>query len=68
MVQIRPQLGPQERFLATAADIAVYGGAAGGGKSYGLLLDARPAAIFVRSMLRVDSSMSDTSSAARSCA
>jgi predicted phage terminase large subunit-like protein len=37
--QIRPQLGPQERFLATPADIAIYGGAAGGGKSYGLLLE-----------------------------
>ena len=35
---LKPQAGPQERFLATAADICVYGGAAGGGKSYGLLL------------------------------
>lgn len=32
---IRPQKGPQEKFLSTTADIAIYGGAAGGGKSYG---------------------------------
>jgi predicted phage terminase large subunit-like protein len=36
---IRPQAGPQESFLATAADIAIYGGSAGGGKSFGLLLE-----------------------------
>jgi predicted phage terminase large subunit-like protein len=36
---IKPQEGPQEKFLATPADIAIYGGAAGGGKSYGLLLE-----------------------------
>ena len=36
---IKPQPGPQERFLATSADICIYGGAAGGGKSYGLLMD-----------------------------
>lgn len=36
---IRPQRGPQERFLATSADIAIYGGAAGGGKTYGLLME-----------------------------
>lgn len=36
---IRPQKGPQERFLASSADICIYGGAAGGGKTYGLLLD-----------------------------
>ncbi|MGO8672480.1 MAG: hypothetical protein ACLQVD_14085 [Capsulimonadaceae bacterium] len=35
-----PQKGPQEDFLASKADIAVYGGSAGGGKTYGLLLDA----------------------------
>lgn len=34
-----PQPGPQEQFLATPADIAIYGGAAGGGKTYGLLLE-----------------------------
>jgi len=37
--EIRPQAGPQEQFLATSADIALYGGAAGGGKSYALLLE-----------------------------
>jgi predicted phage terminase large subunit-like protein len=36
---VRPQAGPQELFLSTPADVAFYGGAAGGGKSYGLLLD-----------------------------
>lgn len=36
---IKPQPGPQEQFLATSADIAIYGGAAGGGKTYGLLLE-----------------------------
>lgn len=30
---LKPQPGPQERFLATNADIAIYGGAAGGGKA-----------------------------------
>lgn len=37
---IKPQAGPQERFLASPADIIVFGGAAGGGKSYALLLEA----------------------------
>ena len=27
---LKPQKGPQELFLSTSADIAVYGGAAGG--------------------------------------
>lgn len=31
MTIIRPQKGPQEKFLASPASIAVYGGAAGGG-------------------------------------
>ena len=38
--RIKPQEGPQERFLSTPADIAIYGGAAGGGKSFALLLEA----------------------------
>lgn len=33
------QPGPQRQFLESEADITVYGGAAGGGKSYALLLD-----------------------------
>lgn len=36
---IKPQAGPQEAFLSTSADIAIYGGGAGGGKSWGLLLE-----------------------------
>ena len=39
MVEIRPQDGPQTVFLSTKADIAVYGGAAGGGKSWALLAE-----------------------------
>jgi len=38
-MNIRPQAGPQEVFLSTSADIAIYGGAAGGGKTYALLLE-----------------------------
>lgn len=34
-----PQPGPQTDFLGADADIVIYGGAAGGGKSFGLLLD-----------------------------
>lgn len=37
---IAPQPGPQMMFLTTSADIAGYGGAAGGGKSFGLLLES----------------------------
>lgn len=36
---IRPQEGPQEAFLSNPADIIIFGGAAGGGKSYGVLLE-----------------------------
>jgi predicted phage terminase large subunit-like protein len=36
---IRPQPGPQELFLSSPADIAIYGGAAGGGKTWALLMD-----------------------------
>lgn len=36
---IKPQRGPQEKFLAANAEIVLYGGAAGGGKTYALLLE-----------------------------
>jgi len=36
----RPHIGPQEKFLSSAADIAIYGGAAGGGKTWSLLAEA----------------------------
>src|SRR5260221_12996517 len=35
---ISAQPGPQTEFLRTAADICIYGGAAGGGKTVGLIL------------------------------
>jgi len=38
-IELRPQPGPQTAFLSTSADIAIYGGAAGGGKSFALLLE-----------------------------
>lgn len=37
---IGAQPGPQTSFLASKADIVIYGGAAGGGKTYGILLEA----------------------------
>ncbi len=37
---IAPQKGAQERFLASTAQICIYGGAAGGGKTCGMLIDA----------------------------
>lgn len=38
--ELAPQAGPQTMFMASMADIIVYGGAAGGGKTYALLLEA----------------------------
>lgn len=38
IIKITPQPGPQWDFLATEADICIFGGSAGGGKSYALLL------------------------------
>lgn len=40
VLQIGPQPGKQTLFLASSADICIYGGGAGGGKSGGLLLSA----------------------------
>jgi len=40
MQKISPQPGPQELFLSSSADIVIYGGSAGGGKTYGLLLES----------------------------
>lgn len=38
-VVIGPQPGPQTTFLSCEADVAIYGGAAGGGKTFAILLD-----------------------------
>jgi predicted phage terminase large subunit-like protein len=37
--RIGPQAGPQTEFLSTSADVAFFGGAAGVGKTFGLLLE-----------------------------
>lgn len=37
--EIRTQAGPQTRFLASRADIAIFGGAAGAGKTFALLME-----------------------------
>jgi predicted phage terminase large subunit-like protein len=37
--ELRPQQGPQEQFLTNSANIVIYGGAAGGGKTFALLLE-----------------------------
>jgi predicted phage terminase large subunit-like protein len=37
---IRPNEGPQTAFLSTVADVALFGGGMGGGKTFGLLLEA----------------------------
>lgn len=39
MKELRPQAGPQEDFLASSADIAIFGGAAGCGKTFALLME-----------------------------
>lgn len=36
---LSPQAGPQTMFMTSKADIVIYGGAAGGGKTYALLLE-----------------------------
>jgi predicted phage terminase large subunit-like protein len=37
--RIGPQPGPQVQFLSSSADIIIFGGAAGGGKSFSLLIE-----------------------------
>lgn len=44
----RPTPGPQEAALASEADVMIYGGAAGGGKTFELLLDQARWAMSVR--------------------
>lgn len=39
-IEYTPQIGQQTEFLKSTADITIYGGAAGGGKSFALLLHA----------------------------
>ena len=38
-IELRPQPGKQEAFLKSSADVAFFGGGAGSGKSFGLLLE-----------------------------
>lgn len=38
-VVIQPQPGPQETFFTSPADVLIYGGAAGGGKTWSLLVE-----------------------------
>jgi len=38
-MDIKPQTGPQTDFLSCKADIAIYGGSAGSGKTHAMLLD-----------------------------
>lgn len=37
---LMPQAGPQTAFMSSEADIVIYGGAAGGGKTWAILLEA----------------------------
>jgi len=61
VIVIEPQEGPQTDFIESDADIVIYGGAAGGGKTFGLLLDplahrnvsAFGGTIFRRTMVQV---------------
>ncbi|HEX4348952.1 MAG TPA: phage terminase large subunit [Verrucomicrobiae bacterium] len=71
MNELRPQPGKQETFLKSSADIAIFGGSAGSGKSFALLLEqlydvANPgfrSVIFRRTvpMLRQPGGLLDTS-------
>lgn len=40
VTKLSPQDGPQTDFLTTSADIAIYGGGAGGGKTFALLMES----------------------------
>ena len=40
MITLRPQIGPQTAFHQSSADIVIYGGAASGGKSWSLCIEA----------------------------
>jgi predicted phage terminase large subunit-like protein len=69
--ELRPQAGPQEKFLQSVADLCFYGGSAGSGKTFALLLEplfdvANPqfrAVIFRRTvpMIRQPGGLLDTS-------
>jgi hypothetical protein len=39
IISFAPQAGPQYDFMSTLADICIFGGQAGGGKTFGLLLE-----------------------------
>ncbi|MBE9157887.1 phage terminase large subunit [Nodosilinea sp. LEGE 06152] len=39
-IELRPQPGPQTQALSSAADFVIFGGGAGGGKSWTILLEA----------------------------
>lgn len=39
IIELAPQPGPQTQFMTSPADIIIYGGHAGGGKSYALLME-----------------------------
>lgn len=38
-MELKPQSGPQTQFLSSSADIVIFGGSAGSGKTYALLME-----------------------------